>query len=68
MSYVPDAYDMWEKHEHEREKTLLRFPVCDACGERIQDDHCYKIGHEVLCEECMKENFRIETNSLIDEV
>lgn len=61
-----DAYDLWETHDAEQEEELRKRPVCDACGEYIQDDHCYKIGHEVFCEDCMKENFRIHTESLMD--
>lgn len=66
MSYVPDAYDMWEQHEAEQEKALSKLPVCDACGENIQDEYCYRIGNDILCEECMKENFRVDTESLMD--
>ena len=67
MSYVPDAYDLWAEHEAEMEAKLRKRPVCDACGEYIQDEYCYKVGNEVLCRECMVENFRISTESLMED-
>lgn len=44
--------DFWE-YSNEQEDWLEKRPVCDQCGEHIQDDHYYFINGETLCESCM---------------
>ena len=55
-----DNYDLFEMHDREQEAKLENLPVCDCCGERIQDEYYYDIDGEILCEECLKENYRRE--------
>lgn len=55
---IPDNYDLWLAHEAESEEELENCPLCDCCGERIQDEHYYDINGEYYCEECLIENFR----------
>lgn len=60
-----EAYDLWEAHDREQEKRLQSRPVCDVCGEHIQDEYLFEIGSDYVCEEClldyMKENYRKST-------
>ena len=56
-------FDAWEA---EQERELEKLPVCSECGERILDDFCYQIYDEVLCEECLRENYRKVTSDLMD--
>lgn len=58
--YIPDNYDLWEAHDREQEAELEKLPVCDCCGERIQDEYYYDIDGEILCEECLKDRYRRE--------
>lgn len=58
---IPDNYDMWEAQDIERERRRARLPVCETCGEPIQDEHFYDINDEFICEECLKNNFRKNT-------
>ena len=30
-------------------------PVCDGCGDPIQEDYYYEIGDMMLCERCIQE-------------
>ena len=30
-------------------------PMCCECNERIEDEFCYEINGEVLCETCMEQ-------------
>lgn len=39
-----------------QEALLESRPVCDCCGEHIQDDYYYRIGTEIWCQECLDEN------------
>lgn len=51
----------FERREREKEEWLKSRPVCDRCGDPIQDEGMYKIDGYVFCEECWeeyaKENF-----------
>ena len=55
-----DNYALWEAHDREQEEALEKLPVCDCCGERIQDEYYYDIDGEILCEECLKDRYRRE--------
>lgn len=48
------------RHDREQQQKLDRLPKCDICGEPIQDTHYYLIDGEVLCTDCLNDNFRIE--------
>lgn len=45
----------FERTEMEREKWLESRPVCDKCGEPIQDDHMYFVYPHQYCPECFLE-------------
>lgn len=62
--YVPDNYDLWEKHDREMQEEMDRLPVCGWCGEPIQDEECYKIGNKVVCVHCMEE-CKVHTTDLM---
>ncbi len=53
-----DNYDLWEAHEREQEEALEKLPECDYCGEYIQDDYYFDINGDIVCEECLKKEFR----------
>lgn len=43
----------YNRYMSKQEKALSRLPVCSECGEHIQDDYCYVINDEYICEDCM---------------
>ncbi len=51
-----DNYDLWEGREDRMESLLSKCPECSECGERIQDEQCYRIGNEFICEACMDDH------------
>lgn len=53
-----DNYDMFCQHEAEMEIRISKMPKCAECGEAIQDDICYEINDEYICEGCLHENHR----------
>lgn len=60
----PDRdFDAWEA---EQAREMERLPRCSECGERILDDFCYQINDEIICEECMQDNYRKATSDLMD--
>lgn len=58
MSYIPDYNDLASREDEKRCRYEDRLPKCDYCGEPIHDDYLYDINGEIICEECLKENFR----------
>lgn len=59
-----DPYDDFLNHEAQAEEWLSRLPVCDICGEPIQDDYYYRLGGEIICEHCMESEFRVSNDCL----
>lgn len=51
--YVPDNYDRFKKHDAELERRLQELPVCDCCGEHIQEESFHRIFGEVICDRCL---------------
>ena len=58
---LPDNYDLFVQHDAEQEKRLAELPECCECGERIQDEYCFEINDEYICEECLNDNHRKHT-------
>lgn len=63
---VPDNYDLWESHERENERQLERLPVCEVCGNPIQDEYLFLINDEFVCEECLIRNFRKDASDYVE--
>lgn len=66
MDHYIDDLDTLYRREHERETRLNRRPKCTLCGELIQSEYCYKIGEDMLCQDCLNEEHRFNVESLID--
>ena len=65
MEYVPDNYDQWKTHDAEQEIKLEQLPRCSECGKPIQDDFCYEINDEYICEKCLTDNHRKLTEDVM---
>ena len=46
------AEEDYARREREQEEWLKSRPVCDECGEPIQDEGYYKFEGDIYCEEC----------------
>lgn len=58
--YVPDNLDQFNIHSQEQEESLEKNPKCSWCDNRIQEEHCYSIEDELVCEDCIK-GCRVDT-------
>ena len=60
---LKDNYDFWREHDAEQEERLSRLPMCSKCSEHIQDECCYFIDGEYICESCM-DNYKVYVDDL----
>ena len=40
-------------------------PRCSCCDEPIYDEHYYLINNDVVCEDCLKDQFRKRTEDYV---
>lgn len=52
---MADPYDDFEAKEWEDALWLESRPKCDWCGEPIQEENCYRIFDDLVCEKCVSE-------------
>lgn len=55
----------FDRYDRQQEEWLNGLPVCDCCGEPIQDDFCYEINGEYYCEYCLDMHFRKAVDDLV---
>lgn len=53
-----DDFDRWDREQAEYE---ARLPKCEECGMPIHDEY-FDVYGEILCEGCMKEKFRKDSD------
>jgi formylmethanofuran dehydrogenase subunit E len=58
MPYSDDPIRDFERYDSGQARELRRLPVCAECGEPIQDEHCFEINDELICEQCLNQNHR----------
>ena len=65
MSYFRhgDPLDDFDRLDRKQAEYEARLPVCEEkkCRKRIDEDFCYEVEGEILCEECMKRRYRRST-------
>lgn len=65
MLCTNDPVADYESYSKELEDALELLPVCSECGKHIQDEHCFVIDGETVCEKCMNKNHRRYTVDLM---
>lgn len=53
MYYTDDPLMDYSRYEADQERQLEQLPVCEDCGEHIQDDTAFYINGEWICHDCM---------------
>lgn len=64
--YSDSPYRDYDRWEADQEAWLNARPVCAECGEHIQDEYAYRIGNDLICEDCLKET-RVNIDDLMEE-
>lgn len=65
MIWTDDPLAAYERYVAEQEAALQILPVFSICDKHIQDDYCYNINDEIICEKCMVEQFRHDTTDFM---
>lgn len=53
MYRTDDPSADYDRYCNEQDAWLERLPKCSYCNEPIQDDFCFEINDELICEECL---------------
>ena len=54
--YTDDPARDADMHDMEQERKRMRRPLCEVCGEHIQDETGINIHGHWICEKCIKDN------------
>ena len=58
MYRTDDPVRDFENYDREQQRRLERYPICECCGEHIQDEKLYYIDGRFFCEECIEDCHR----------
>ena len=58
-----ESYDVFVARDADMEYSLEQLPMCETCGERVQDDYYYEIDGCIYCEECLNRQYRKDTEN-----
>lgn len=58
MPYTDDPVADFKRHDKKQQDELDKLPQCCECDHPIQDEFCYEINGELVCENCMNDNHR----------
>ena len=61
-----NPYRDYDRYEASQEAWLKVRPVCAWCGEHIQDEHAYRIGDDLVCEDCL-DDARVNVDDLVEQ-
>ena len=63
--FTDDPIRDFERYDAMQEERLEQLPICDGCGQHIQDDYLFEIDGQILCDECMAQEYRREVEDYI---
>lgn len=66
MMFSDDPLLDFDRHDRQQAEELAKLPICDCCGEPIQDDFCYEINGEYICEDCLDMHFRKAVEDIVE--
>ena len=63
--FTDDPVKDHDRYQEEKDNQLQKLPKCSICDNHIQNDYLYEINDELICEKCLKENFRKSVDDYI---
>lgn len=52
---MKDYNDFFQDWDEVLEEQLRRLPVCDCCGDHIQDGYLYRFYGDIVCPGCVQD-------------
>ena len=69
MYYTGEPARDAENYYLEAQAQLEKRPVCEYCGKHIDDDVCYEIDGNIICDDCildyLHDNCRVKTEEVM---
>jgi formylmethanofuran dehydrogenase subunit E len=65
MFYTDDPLADFARHDAEQEAKLNRLPKCSECKNPIQEETCFEVNGEHICNRCMVSNHQVFTEDVI---
>lgn len=53
---IGDPYDDFLRRDEEQAEWLANRPVCEICGEPIQDESYHRLFEKNVCNRCLDDN------------
>lgn len=53
--WTNEPLDDFHRHDAMQEDRLSRCPICDCCGEPIQEDYYYETDEGIFCDNCFED-------------
>ena len=58
MPFTDDPIADFHRHDARQQAWIDTLPRCSECDEPIQDDACFFVNDELICDGCMYKNHR----------
>lgn len=65
MFYSDDPVADFNRYDAKQQSELDKLPRCSECDHPIQDDFCFEVNDELICDECMFKNHRKSVDDFI---
>ena len=66
MYYTDDPVADYDRWQEEEQKWLDKRPKCSECGEPIADDYCYEFDGKLICEICLLDAHKVDTEDYVE--
>ena len=63
-----DNYDLWEMHDAEQEAELDKLPLCEICGQPIQQEQAIYYNDQWFCESCEDEAWAVIRGDFLESI
>ena len=63
--YTDNPIADFNRYDAEQYREEQKLPRCSCCEKPIYEEYCYLINNDVVCEKCLKDQFRKRTEDYV---
>lgn len=63
--WTDDPIADYERYSAGQDRQLDKLPVCSECDHHIQNEYCFEINDEYICDDCMNRNHRKAVDDIV---